>query len=405
MVGRICLPDGAWRIGGALATDRFGTPGAKFEEVLANVERKIMPETNDNNEIFEVLDESENDQTVPSARYEITSYGADYDVDGLVKRIKRGDIFVPSFQRDYVWTLSEASRFVESLLLGLPVPGIFLAKEAETNKLLVIDGQQRLKSLQFFYEGYFNPKPEDKTKRVFELAKVLPRFSGKTYATLEEKDRIQLDNSIVHATVIKQESPEGDDTSVYHVFERLNTGGQKLTSQEIRIAAYHGRFCDLITRLNENIHWREIYGKKSNRLKDQELILRYLAMYFQSDRYTKPMNEFLNKFALRNRNPSQNFLDLCEAKFIKTIEVVHRSIGKSAFRPERSLNAAVFDSVMVGITRRLDLGEVSGTQKLSQSYTSLLSHPDYSKVISQSTADESSVKTRLDEATTAFRLT
>ena len=112
-----------------------------------------MPKVNSVDEEIEVFDESENDQTVPAARYEITSFGADYDVDGLVKRIKRDDIFIPSFQRAYVWNIVEASRFVESLLLGLPVPGIFLAKEAETNKLSVIDGQQRLKSLEFVYEG------------------------------------------------------------------------------------------------------------------------------------------------------------------------------------------------------------------------------------------------------------
>src|SRR5713226_1188706 len=86
-------------------------------------------------------------------KYSITSYGADYPVDGLVRRIKDGSIYVPSFQRAFVWSLKDASRFIESLLLGLPVPGIFLSKEEETQKLLVIDGQQRLRTLQYFYEG------------------------------------------------------------------------------------------------------------------------------------------------------------------------------------------------------------------------------------------------------------
>jgi uncharacterized protein with ParB-like and HNH nuclease domain len=79
--------------------------------------------------------------------YTITSYGADYPVDALVQRLKSGDIFIPQFQRAYVWSYKEACRFIESLLLGLPVPGIFVAKESETGKLLVIDGHQRLKIL------------------------------------------------------------------------------------------------------------------------------------------------------------------------------------------------------------------------------------------------------------------
>src|SRR5262249_8906843 len=101
-------------------------------------------------EIDESIGESE--ETVPF-KYSITSYGTDYPVDGLVKRVGSGDIIIPTFQRGYVWSLREASRFVESLLLGLPVPSIFLSKEPESQKLLVIDGQQRLRTLAYFYEG------------------------------------------------------------------------------------------------------------------------------------------------------------------------------------------------------------------------------------------------------------
>src|SRR3989304_6490807 len=97
----------------------------------------------------ETLIKDERDELVPF-KYSITSYGADFDVDGLVKRIDRDDIFVPPFQRGYVWNINQASRFIESLLLGLPVPGIFLSKD-DDRKLLVIDGQQRLVTLARFY--------------------------------------------------------------------------------------------------------------------------------------------------------------------------------------------------------------------------------------------------------------
>jgi uncharacterized protein with ParB-like and HNH nuclease domain len=119
-----------------------------------------------------VEDESEQDESVPYISYDVTSYGSNPDVEGLVRRIKRGDIPIPPFQRDCVWRQPEASRFIESLLLGLPIPGIFFATDPETNKLLVIDGQQRLKSLLFCYDGYFNPRPDDKRRRVFNLVKV-----------------------------------------------------------------------------------------------------------------------------------------------------------------------------------------------------------------------------------------
>lgn len=110
------------------------------------------PETTDVEDIDDPSAEEEAEMGA-AVRYLISSYGADYPVDGLVQRIQREDIYVPPFQRNFVWSHAQASRFVESMLLGLPVPGIFLFKEPDTQKLLVVDGQQRLRSLQWFYEG------------------------------------------------------------------------------------------------------------------------------------------------------------------------------------------------------------------------------------------------------------
>lgn len=105
----------------------------------------------------DVQDDAEADAAVAPVRYEISSYGIDFDVKGLVERLRQDKVFVPEFQRSFVWRLPDSSRFIESLLLGLPVPGIFLAKDPESQKLFVIDGQQRLRSLQYFYEGVFRP--------------------------------------------------------------------------------------------------------------------------------------------------------------------------------------------------------------------------------------------------------
>jgi len=351
----------------------------------------------------DVLDEAASDQTVPPVRYEITSFGADYDVDGLVKRLKRNEIVSPDFQRKYVWKITEASRFIESLLLGLPIPGIFLAREADSNKFLIVDGQQRLKTLLFFYEGYFNPKSSATKNRVFKLVDVQKPFRGRTYNTLDQKDRLQLDNSIIHATIIKQDAPPDDDTSIVHVFERLNTGGLRLTPQEVRTAAYHGPLIVLLRELNSNTDWRRIFGKPSIRLKDQELILRFLAFFLESEKYEKPINEFLNKFSARHRKPSPQFLRTCRRRFTSTISVALHSLGEKAFRPVGSLNAAVFDSVMVGIAKRLEKGRIKKLPKVATAYEKLLTKKSYEAAISQATSDEANVATRLREAIGAFK--
>ena len=151
-----------------------------------------------------VIDDSEKDAQEILFTYSITAYGADFPVDGLVKRMKSGDIFIPSFQRGYLWSLRQASRFIESLLMDLPVPGIFLSKESDSKKMLVIDGQQRLRSLQMFCEdGIFKGKE-------FKLKDVQKQYEGKTYKSLSGEERRQLDDSLIHAMIVKQDKPSDD---------------------------------------------------------------------------------------------------------------------------------------------------------------------------------------------------
>lgn len=339
-----------------------------------------------------IIDVEDSEESAAPMIYDISSYGADLDVEGLVKRLKRGDIFIPSFQRDYVWNQAEASRLVESLLLGLPVPGVFLAKEGESNKMSVIDGQQRLKSLLFFYEGFFNPKEGDSRKRVFKLKNVQPQFEDKTYENLEEEDRIKLDNSIIHATIIKQESPNDNNTSIYHVFERLNTGGRKLTPQEIRSAIYIGKLNEMIADLNNYPSWRELFGKKNNRLKDQEMILRFFAMYTLLNDYTKPLKEFLNKFNGRYRNPTDEEIERLSDIFKRTTDLILEKFGKNAFRPDRVFNAAAFEVLMIGISKRLD-SDIK-FDAIVQNLEVLYKSQDFIDSITRATSDDKVVEQR-----------
>jgi hypothetical protein len=344
-----------------------------------------------------VDDVEEIDEVLPYS-YAITSYGADYPVDALVKRIQEGSILIPDFQRKYVWKQPQASRFVESLLLGLPVPGVFLEKEPGKQKLLIIDGQQRLLSLFYFYEGVFEP-----TDRKFALSGVQEQFEGLTYKTLPEDDRRRLDDAIIHATVVRQDEPTDDRSSIYHVFERLNTGGTPLSAQEIRTCVYHGQLCDLLNELNDHESWREIYGKASARMKDQELILRFFALAHDLESYARPMKGFLNDFMEKHRELDGGLTaKALSREFKNCIDSVHKAIGKKAFRPVSSLNAAVFDAVMIGISSRLVSGTIEDLEKLKIEYDSLLKDKEFVESYKKSTADEASVKRRIQLAIDAF---
>jgi hypothetical protein len=337
------------------------------------------------------------DEEVPF-RYSITSYGADYPVDGLIKRIESDSIYIPPFQRRFVWDLKRGSRFVESLLLGLPVPGIFLSKEEKTQKLLVIDGQQRLRTLQYFYRGIFAD-----SRREFALKGVQPQFEGLTYKSLPDEARRRLDDSILHATIVKQEEPSADESSIYHIFERLNTGGVVLRPQEIRACIYHGDFQEELKKLNDNTSWRSIYGKISPRMKDQELILRFLALFLEGEAYKKPMKGFLNTFMGKNRElAAYSGARLSEA-FVPSIELVAKCLGSQAFKPKTAFNAAVFDAVMVGVARRLAKGPVRDCVDFDVHYQELVSDSQFTQSTETGTSAEERVKRRLEMATAAFQ--
>lgn len=347
---------------------------------------------------------SEEEEVTPTVSYDVSSYGSDPEVEVLVNRLRRGDIIIPPFQRDYVWRQPEASKFIESLLLGLPVPGVFFATEPSTNKQLVIDGQQRLKTLLFFFDGFFNPRPEDKSQRVFALTKVQKPFEGKTYKTLEENDRIRLETSIIHATVVKQNAPPEEDTSLYHIFERLNSGGRRLTDQEMRLALYHGPLIEKLKELNEYANWRKVFGNIHSRLKDQELILRFFAMLENRGQYERPMGEFLNKYAGANRNANKATLDRLGSIFIDTIDAFAASLNVRPFRLTTSLNVAVYDSCMVGLSTRIS-DHTKGTPdpaKIASIYKELLENAEYLEKVSRSTADDAFVRGRMELAIDRF---
>jgi hypothetical protein len=255
-----------------------------------------------------------------------------------------------------------------------------------------------LLSLRYFYDGIWEP-----TKREFSLRGVDPTFEGKTYKGLRDEDRRRLDDAILHVTVFKQDEPSEDQSGIYQVFERLNSGGKKLTPQEIRSAVHHsGGMRELLRELNKNTDWRAIYGAEDGRMRDQELILRFFAFYYDAATYKSPLVNFLNAFMGRHKKLERALAIEMKRVFSETIHFIHDAIGNSAFRPVRALNAAVFDSVMVGLARRYSHGAITDLAALKTQYEELLGNREFLDACGRGTAGEERVKTRIGLATTAF---
>lgn len=356
----------------------------------------------DDIEIEEIESEDEDYESAP-AEYDVATYPADFTLEVLNDKWKSGDIEVPKFQREFVWKQTQASKLIESFMVGLPVPAVFLYTQRKSQKYLVIDGQQRLKSIFYFFEGYFGGEEEQK-RGVFRLEGLSQksRWYKKAFAEFDEPDQRKLKNSVLRAFIVQQLDPQ-DDTSVYHIFERLNTGGTLLTNQEVRNCVYGGKFNDLLNDLNANPHWRAILGraKEDSRQKDKELMLRFFTLQGENiKKYEKPLKDFLNKFMRRNRNPADAELKKMRASFEKTCAEVASALGKKPFHIKAGLNSAVFDSVMAAFSSHLR----ETPKGIEGRYKVLVSNPDYLKLVRSGTTDDETVRKRFELAEkTLFR--
>jgi Protein of unknown function DUF262 len=345
----------------------------------------------------------------PDPEPEAVSYsGTDFDVEGLVRRLDRGDIVVPSFghgdstietagfQRSFVWKRTQMDRFIESLLLGYPIPGIFLVQQAD-RRYLVLDGQQRLKTLTDFYGGKHASEP-------FLLQAVGNAFRGLTYATLSDEQRRQLDNTFIQATIVRTDGSRPSLEAVYQIFERLNSGGTQLTAHEIRVALYAGPFIEFITELNNDENWRALYGPVSPRLRDQEIVLRVVALYVSPGTYRRPLKKYLNDFAATHRDLDDFPIETVRVRFGEASQLLVLGPGRAALRTAvgRQVNAALTEAVLVGLCRRLDAGPLTNPAAVGGVVDRLLAEPEFERAVAQATADEESVRTRLAIATQMF---
>lgn len=331
--------------------------------------------------VEEIASEKE-DKDTGVAIYRIASYPADPTLQVIYDKWNRGEIEVPKFQRGWVWTQVQASRLIESFLLGLPVPSIFMFKTPSQIQL-VIDGQQRLRSICSFFDGQL---PDGKP---FFLKGVNPKWEGKCFEDLAGEDQIRLRDAVLRVMTVEQLDPK-DETSIYHIFERLNTGGTPLTPQEVRNCVFQGPLTDFLTDLNSNDTWREVFGAKQSdpRMRDLELIVRFFALDMDLDSYTKPMKEFMNHFMARHWRDSEK--EPYQTKFLGTVTRVVDNLGARPFHIKRGINAAVFDSVMVAFSR-----SNSVPRNIKTRFQRLLKNPSFIEATTNWTTDVATVKRRM----------
>jgi len=341
--------------------------------------------------------------------YDILTYPADFTLEVLVQKWKKGDILIAPGQRRFIWSQARASRLIESFLIGLPVPPVFFYQETGTNKLLVVDGQQRLRSIVYFFSGKFGDKDGDPVFNLLGLNEK-SRFYETTYHQLKDSDQESFNkfiNSVMRSFVVKQLDPK-DDTSIFEMFERLNTGGVSLTPQEIRNCIYQCPLNELLDELNKYEPWRRIVGgPPDRRMRDAELILRFMALRW-GKAYRKPMKKFLNNFMEEHKKTPRKNLEPFEQEFKATARCVVEFLGEKPFHVRRGLNAAVYDSVFTAFSKHLDIvNRDHVTKKIRRNIANSFKHlihkdTEFTEWTISATTDQDIVPKRLARAEEAL---
>lgn len=364
----------------------------------------------DSKDVVQHIREEEDDFYSDDDLFSINSWGADLSFRELIDRYRDGELVKPELQRKYVWDKTEASRFIDSLLLGLPVPSIFLAK-TQDEKLLIVDGYQRIMTVHDYVRGIFTT--DEKVFKLTRSNRINQRWRGKAFAELSDIEQRKIKNTTIHAIIFVQDKPVAGNTSLFQVFERINTSGRTLLAQEIRNCVSQGKLNSLIFRLNTHTQWRAMYGLPAVdvRMRDLEYILRFFALSSDAMRSEEKegisLKRFLNVFMDLHRDPDENELAAYSSRFTNGIEFLHHAFGRSAFHnlssthPDRlveKFNPTIFDSIIIATDFALSRNRAILPADPEGARRQLLRDEAYRSAITKETMRVASIRTRIGKA-------
>lgn len=333
------------------------------------------------------------------AQVNLVLQSSDLSLESVSNMVESGAIDVkPEFQRRERWSQKQSSALIESFLLNIPVPPVYLAEE-EFGRYSVIDGKQRITSINQFMT---NALALTNLSRFEEI-------EGKRFSDLpgELANALRVRPYIRVVTLLRQSDPE----TKYEVFHRLNSGGEELNPQEIRNVLFRGPFNDLLLELSGNRFLRDrlkITGMRSSAYKsmqDVEYVLRFFAVeaywkVFNGD-YRLSMNSYMDE----HRNPSTDFLERKSKQFTQAVSACEQIFGANAFqRSERGqwrnqTLSGLYDAQMVAVST-FSLSELSAMvsvrERLMEEYVRLFDDEEFNSAIRTGTNTPTRLEYRIE---------
>jgi uncharacterized protein with ParB-like and HNH nuclease domain len=337
---------------------------------MNNIENNIEA---DQQELFELENELENnDDFNESPPTDIVAYNELRSCADLLRMHEEGQLEIqPEFQREIVWNNAMKTRLIDSLTKQLPIPSLCISFDYKTQERFVIDGLQRIATIIQFLSD--NPKKEWKLAK---LEDVDDKISGKSNLTIKKKyadifSKVQ--NTVLPITVIRCDySKKNHMNYLFTIFHRLNSGGSKLTNQEIRNCIYSGKFNNLLRDLKNDPNYKILFNIEADkvyRFSNEELILRILALYHNLKKYNGSLSKFLNDYMEDNKNPTDQKIEELKNIFLKTTSVILNKIADN--KPLPRLSRATTEALFIGVANNLNILEQENPINVKQRFIAL----------------------------------
>jgi hypothetical protein len=311
----------------------------------------------------------------------------------LLRKYDNGRLIIdPDFQRNRVWKPDQKSKFIESVILNFPLPPWYLNQTKE-GKLIIVDGLQRTTALHEF------------VKNEFKLSglQALTKLNGYTFSELKELPgdyQTRIEDKKLNIYLIKPSVPL---KVVYDIFNRINTGGTKLERQEVRNCIFSGKSTKLLKQLSEKEYFRKAIdnGVSPERMKDREVILRYLAfkLFDYEKDYQGDMSDFVEKAMKKINLMDDRDIDILKNDFERVMNLTFDFFGSKNFRLPSGknrgrINIAIFESVCYFFSAMSDNFLELHKKSIQDNFIKLLENPAYFDAIKYSTSSKSKVITR-----------
>jgi hypothetical protein len=311
----------------------------------------------------------------------IEFYMTEYSIEILAKKMKDGEFFVPPYQREFTWEPARKSRFIESVVMGLPIPFLFFW-EMPDGRLEIVDGSQRLRTLEEWIHGDF------KLTQLEEL----PSLSFSRFSDLEESRQRKVKNRSIRGIVLNEHA---DDQARFDMFDRLNTGSKAANKAEVRRGALGGPFLNLVVELAKHPDFAKlapVTDKSEKEREREELVTRFFAYSDGLAGYKDRPAQFLFAYVKRKNSEFEanpNEITLYRKRFLDMLKFIAKNapLGFKKTKTAKVTPRVRFESLSVGSALALAERPALLQQGPSVPMSSWLASEEYSEVTTSGSAN------------------